>query len=84
NPAFHPLITPLLIAMLLAAVLQKIGAKTPLLKDIGGGSILCILVPSILFTYPFFKDDSIFLQMQKFMQSIMKHLNAESITVKET
>ncbi|MFT2804828.1 2-hydroxycarboxylate transporter family protein [Candidatus Phytoplasma asteris] len=84
NPAFHPLITPLLIAMLLAAVLQKIGAKTPLLKDIGGGSILCILVPSILFTYPFFKDDSIFLQMQKFMQSIMKHLNAESIKVKET
>ncbi|ABC65169.1 malate-sodium symport [Aster yellows witches'-broom phytoplasma AYWB] len=82
EPVFHPLITPLLIAMLLAAVLQKIGAKTPLLKDIGGGSILCILVPSILFTYPFFKDGSIFLQMQNFMRIIMKHLNAESITVK--
>jgi Na+/citrate or Na+/malate symporter len=82
EPAFHPLITPLLIAMLLSAVLQKIGSKVPVLKDIGGGSILCILASSVLFTYPFFKDGDIGYEIQKFMQHIMKHLNAESITVK--
>ncbi|AGL90589.1 Putative malate/citrate symporter [Candidatus Phytoplasma australiense] len=65
HPSTHPLITPLLIALLLAAFLQTIGKNIPILKDIGGGAILCIIVPSILFTVPIFKNAPLLREMQK-------------------
>ncbi|CAP18291.1 Malate (citrate)/Na+ symporter [Candidatus Phytoplasma mali] len=46
--SWHSLMTSLLVAMTFAGILQFIGSKIPFLKDIGGGSILCILIPSIL------------------------------------
>ncbi|MBS2126189.1 2-hydroxycarboxylate transporter family protein ['Fragaria x ananassa' phyllody phytoplasma] len=71
----HPLITPLLITMLLAAILKAIGKKIPILKDIGGDAILCIIVPSILFTVNFFPEKHIFTEIQKNTLDGIKHLN---------
>ncbi|RMI87694.1 2-hydroxycarboxylate transporter family protein [Candidatus Phytoplasma solani] len=77
QPSTHPFITPLLIAILLAAILQAIGKNTPILKDIGGGAILCIIVPSILFTVQFFKKNSFFASIQSEILNNFKHLSGD-------
>ncbi|WP_334330901.1 2-hydroxycarboxylate transporter family protein [Candidatus Phytoplasma prunorum] len=50
---WHDLMTSLLVAMTFAGILKFVGSKIPFLKDIGGGSILCILIPSILVSLQF-------------------------------
>ncbi|WEK82249.1 MAG: malate/citrate symporter [Candidatus Phytoplasma pruni] len=48
---WHNLIGVLLIAMVVAELFKVIGKKTPILKDIGGGAILSLLVPAFIFNY---------------------------------
>ncbi|PQP79641.1 malate:citrate symporter [Candidatus Phytoplasma phoenicium] len=71
---WHGLITPLIISMLLAGLLNFIGKKTPILKDIGGASILCILLPSFLLSYKF-SDKIEILKLQKSISQNIKFFN---------
>ncbi|WP_017193287.1 2-hydroxycarboxylate transporter family protein [Vaccinium witches'-broom phytoplasma] len=48
---WHNLIGVLLVAMVVAELFKVIGKKTPILKDIGGGAILSLLVPAFIFNY---------------------------------
>ncbi|WP_349402027.1 malate/citrate, sodium symporter [Candidatus Phytoplasma solani] len=81
HPSIHPFINPLLIAILLSAFLQFIGKNTPLLKDIGGGAILCIIIPSILFTVPIFKGSDLLVKTQEYISESFKHLSGQKNAV---
>ncbi len=48
---WHNLIGVLLLTMVVAELFKVIGKKTPILKDIGGGAILSLLVPAFIFNY---------------------------------
>ncbi|KND62686.1 2-hydroxycarboxylate transporter family protein, partial [Candidatus Phytoplasma phoenicium] len=74
-PTWHTLITPLLMTMLISDLLVFIGKKTPILKDIGGGSILCILLPSFLLTYKFSENPAI-KNLQDIVSNNMKSFNS--------
>jgi Na+/citrate or Na+/malate symporter len=50
---WHNLIGVLLFTMVIAELFKIIGKKTPILKDIGGGAILSLLVPAFIFNYSF-------------------------------
>ncbi|EMR14592.1 MAG: 2-hydroxycarboxylate transporter family protein [Sweet potato little leaf phytoplasma] len=54
NSSWHNLISVLLFTMILAEILKVIGKKIPILKDMGGGAIFCLLLPAFLFNYNFF------------------------------
>lgn len=82
---WHNLMSTLLCALLLSSFFNFIGKKTPILKDIGGGSILCLLVPSFLITFPFHNDTNInswekstFYQFRHFIGEKMEFLNKSS------
>ncbi|MFS2222578.1 2-hydroxycarboxylate transporter family protein [Pantoea sp. B65] len=47
------------IIMTLGFAFAQIGRKTPLLKDIGGPAILCLLVPSVLVYFDIFRADTL-------------------------
>lgn len=76
---WHGLITPLFISMLLAGLLNFIGKRTPILKDIGGASILCILLPSFLLSYKF-SDKIEILMLQKSISDNIKFFNSNKGT----
>ncbi|XXP77362.1 MAG: 2-hydroxycarboxylate transporter family protein [Lettuce witches'-broom phytoplasma] len=50
---WHNLIGVLLFAIVVAELFKVIGKKIPILKDIGGGAILSLLVPAFIFNYSF-------------------------------
>ncbi|MDO7983788.1 2-hydroxycarboxylate transporter family protein [Candidatus Phytoplasma fabacearum] len=54
NASWHNLISVLLFTMILAEILKVIGNKIPIVKDMGGGAIFCLLLPAFLFNYNFF------------------------------
>lgn len=49
----------LAVIMTLGMLLGQIGQKLPVLRDIGGGAILCLLLPSVLVYYGFFGSTTI-------------------------
>ncbi|QZI70042.1 2-hydroxycarboxylate transporter family protein [Pseudomonas protegens] len=49
----------LAIIMTMGVFFGQIGARLPILKDIGGGAILCLMVPSVLVFYGFFGQATI-------------------------
>ena len=53
----NDLIGGLALLMLAGALLGELGARTPVLKRIGGTAILCLLVPSALVGYKVFDPD---------------------------
>ncbi|MFP7699635.1 MAG: 2-hydroxycarboxylate transporter family protein [Candidatus Phytoplasma pyri] len=76
NDTWHGLMTSLLIAMTFAGILKFIGSKIPFLKDIGGSSILCILIPSILVSLQFsnsFNNTHIGMKINNFREVIIKN-----------
>ncbi|WP_349402116.1 2-hydroxycarboxylate transporter family protein [Candidatus Phytoplasma solani] len=48
NNLWHPLITPLFLTMVLGFWLNFIGNKTLYLNKLGGGFLLCLIIPSFL------------------------------------
>lgn len=57
NPQiWHKMICILLFSMVLSGIFKAIGKNTPILRNIGGGAILCLLVPSFIFTFPIIKS----------------------------
>ncbi|WBL31565.1 2-hydroxycarboxylate transporter family protein [Candidatus Phytoplasma sacchari] len=78
--SFHSIISMLSFTMCLAALFKIIGEKTPILKDIGGGSILCILVPAFIFNYKFkYLNDSFAIFQSEFKEKA-KFLNSNYTT----
>ncbi|QCI13329.1 2-hydroxycarboxylate transporter family protein [Pseudomonas putida] len=49
----------LAVIMTLGMLLGQVGQRLPLLRDIGGGAILCLLLPSVLVYYGFFGSTTI-------------------------
>ncbi|TVY12312.1 2-hydroxycarboxylate transporter family protein [Candidatus Phytoplasma pini] len=67
---WHSLISSLLFVMALSGVLQFIGNKTPILNKIGGSAILCLIIPSFIFTYKFSNTS-----IEPFQKSVSEKLN---------
>ncbi|MDO8167925.1 2-hydroxycarboxylate transporter family protein [Candidatus Phytoplasma melaleucae] len=78
--SWHHLISVLLFTMVLAEILKVIGKKTPILKDIGGGAILCLLVPAFIFNYNFFPSEisNRFFQFQAAFREKISYFNKNS------
>ncbi|MDV3166847.1 MAG: 2-hydroxycarboxylate transporter family protein [Vigna little leaf phytoplasma] len=74
---WNNLITTFLIIILIASVLNFIGNKMTILKKIGGGSILCILVPSFLLTYKGFNYSHVS-EIQTFLANNIAFFNSSS------
>ncbi|WJD69242.1 2-hydroxycarboxylate transporter family protein [Pseudomonas asiatica] len=49
----------LAVIMTMGMVLGQVGQRLPVLRDIGGGAILCLLLPSVLVYYGFFGSTTI-------------------------
>ncbi|NQD75518.1 2-hydroxycarboxylate transporter family protein [Pseudomonas sp. CM27] len=49
----------LAVIMTMGMLLGQVGQRLPLLRDIGGGAILCLLLPSVLVYYGFFGSTTI-------------------------
>ncbi|QTX02697.1 malate/citrate symporter [Candidatus Phytoplasma luffae] len=74
---WHKMIFMFLFTMLLGGIFKKIGNNTPILRNIGGGAILCLLVPSFIFSYKtdsqqWMKFTEIFKENQKFINENSK------------
>ncbi|WAN63378.1 2-hydroxycarboxylate symporter MleP [Candidatus Phytoplasma rubi] len=50
---WHNFMSMLLFVMVFSGILKFIGSNFPIIKNIGGGPILCILVPAFIFNYNF-------------------------------
>ncbi|WP_323847539.1 MAG: 2-hydroxycarboxylate transporter family protein [Phytoplasma sp.] len=64
---WHNFMSMLLFIMFFAGILKFIGSKTPILKNIGGGPILCLLIPAFVFHYNFGNDT-----FQNFQEQFIK------------
>ncbi|MEZ0180414.1 2-hydroxycarboxylate transporter family protein ['Camptotheca acuminata' phytoplasma] len=70
---WNNLISTLLFGMVLAAILKFVGTEMPILKNIGGGPILCLLIPAFIFNYNFGNQD--FSSFQNFFKSTISSFN---------
>ncbi|KXT29163.1 2-hydroxycarboxylate transporter family protein [Candidatus Phytoplasma oryzae] len=76
DKTFHTMISILIFAMSLASILKIIGKNTPILKDIGGGAILCLLIPAFIFNYNFPFLGNSFIKFQNTFKLKAKFLNS--------
>jgi Na+/citrate or Na+/malate symporter len=78
DKTFHNMISVLLFAMSLSLIFKFIGKKAFLIKDIGGGAILCLLIPAFIFNYKFKYFGSSFDEFQTAFKEKAKFLNSNS------
>lgn len=79
NPEiWHKMIFILLFSMLLSDVLKAIGNNTPILRNIGGGAILCLLVPSFIFSNAIIKSNE-WAQFTKIFKDNKNFVNSASL-----
>ncbi|KAB8122023.1 MAG: malate/citrate symporter [Candidatus Phytoplasma cynodontis] len=79
DKSFHNIISTIVFAMSIGAVFKIVGEKVPILKDIGGGATLCLLVPAFIFNYQFTNFGNEFIKFQNAFKEKAKFLNSNYI-----
>ncbi|MFR0367766.1 2-hydroxycarboxylate transporter family protein [Candidatus Phytoplasma palmae] len=78
NNFWHNAMSMLFFIMILAAIFKFIADRTPIIKDIGGSAILCLLVPAFLLNYKFFPETSWITHFQQAFKAKASFLNSSS------
>ncbi|MBP3059478.1 malate:citrate symporter [Texas Phoenix palm phytoplasma] len=78
NNFWHNSISMLFFIMILSSIFKFIADRTPIIKDIGGSSILYLLVPAFLLSYKFFPESSSITQFQQAFKAKASYLNSSS------